>query len=80
MDSIEQIIEIIADTMNLDETKRAQFTADTDLVNQLHVDSLDMVLIVGEIEERFDVSIDVENIAGIRTARDIDEKVKSLKN
>ena len=44
----------------------------------LELDALNMVLIIGRIEEEFEVEIEYEEIADIRTIYDIDEKIKEL--
>lgn len=76
--SVERIIDIIRDELVLELDANMKITPDMELAADLHVDSLNMVLIIGRIEEEFEVEIEYEEIADIRTIYDIDEKIKEL--
>lgn len=76
--SVERIIDIIRDELVLELDANMKITPDMELAADLHVDSLNMVLIIGRIEEEFGVEIEYEEIADIRTIYDIDEKIKEL--
>ena len=76
--SVERIIDIIRDELVLELDANMKITPDMELAADLHVDSLNMVLIIGRIEEEFEVEIEYEEIADIRTIYDIDEKTKEL--
>ena len=78
MERIKQITEIIKNEMTVFVDKDTDLDADTDIVNDLHVDSLDKVLIIGKIEEEFGVSFDNDQVAGIRTIGDIDVLIGKL--
>ena len=73
--SVERIIDIIRDELVLELDANMKITPDMELAADLHVDSLNMVLIIGRIEEEFEVEIEYEEIADIRTIYDIDEKI-----
>jgi len=49
----------------------------TDLIEELGVDSLDMVEIVSTIEETFKLSIPNEDLLAMKTLKDIDDYIKS---
>lgn len=76
--SVERIIDIIRDELVLELDANMNITPDMELAADLHVDSLNMVLIIGRIEEEFEIEIEYEEIADIRTIYDIDEKIKEL--
>ena len=76
--SVERIIDIIRDELVLELDANMKITPDMELAADLHVDSLNMVLIIGRIEEEFEVEIEYEEIADIRPIYDIDEKIKEL--
>ncbi len=68
---VEHVIEVIADTLSV---KKESITEDTDLVEDLGVDSLDMVDLVLAMEQEFGIEIKDEDITpDIRTVRDIVE-------
>lgn len=77
---IEQIIKIIRDELVLELEEDMVITPDMELAADLHVDSLNMVLVIGRIEDEFGVEIDYEELAEIRTIEDIDEKIEELQN
>lgn len=66
----EKIKAIIADKMDLDESK---ITMDSTF-ESLQIDSLDMVEIVMDIEEAFDVSIETGD--GLNTVADLVDYIK----
>ena len=67
----EQVIEVLADTLSVNKEK---ITADTNLVDELGVDSLDMVDLVLAMEQEFGIEIKDEDITpDIKTVRDIVE-------
>ena len=78
MDRIKRIIEILKNEMTVFIEPDTPLDADTDIVNDLHVDSLDKVLIIGNIEEEFGVSFDNDQVAEIRTIGDIDALIGKL--
>lgn len=78
MDRIEKIIDIIRKEGELTIDKNLEITGDTDIVGELNFDSLDMVMIVGEIEENFGITIENDMIQEIRTVNDLNNKVGQL--
>ncbi len=71
---LEKIIEIIAAHLGSDAD---EITEDTNIADELGADSLDIVEILIEIENEFDVSISDEEIPNLKTVRDIVEYVES---
>ncbi len=68
---MEHVIDVIADTLSV---KKESITENTDLVEDLGVDSLDMVDLVLAMEQEFGIEIKDEDITpDIRTVRDIVE-------
>jgi len=66
---LNQVIEVIADTLSV---KKEGINEDTDLVEELGVDSLDMVDLVLAMEQEFGIEIKDEDITpDVKTVRDI---------
>ena len=78
MEQLEKIISIIKRVGEATIDPTLVITGDTDIVADLQFDSIDMVLIVGEIEEAFGISIENDMIQEIRTVNDLNEKVRQL--
>lgn len=78
MEQLEKIISIIKRVGEATIDPNLVITGDTDIVADLQFDSIDMVLIVGEIEEEFGISIENDMIQEIRTVNDLNEKVRQL--
>ncbi len=62
----EKIKEIIADSLDVDADK---ITMETNLLEDLEADSLDLYQMISEVEEEFDVKID--EIENIKTVADV---------
>lgn len=78
MNITEKVIEIIRTEMGTLIPDDIEITPDMNLASELRVDSLDMVLIVDDIEEAFNIHIKTEDMTGIRTIADIEAKIKAL--
>lgn len=63
----EQIISIIKD--NIEE--KYDVTANTDLRNELGLDSFDTMMIINAIEDEFDITIEESDFDNIKTVLDI---------
>ena len=74
----ERIIEIIREEASMTLSPDAVINEDTDLISDLHIDSLDMMLIIGDIETEYDIKIDNAQLAGIRTVNQIKAKINEL--
>lgn len=51
---------------------------DTDLVADLGLDSLKVMTLVEEVEDRFDISIPLNILANVRTIKDFAKQLKQL--
>ena len=68
---LEQVIDVIADTLSV---KKEAINEDTNLVDDIQVDSLDMVDLVLAIEQEFGIEIKDEDITpDIKTIKDVVE-------
>ena len=70
----DKIAEIIASQLRADP---AEITEDTNVMEDLGADSLDVVEILMAIEENFRVSVSDDEIPNLKTVRDIVEYVES---
>jgi len=65
---LEQIIEIISEQLKKD---AEEITPETNIMDDLGADSLDVVELLMAIEETFGVSVPDEDVQGLKTVRDI---------
>lgn len=68
MDVLEKIIDILCDQLDLD---REQVTEDSEIIDDLGADSLDIVDLVMTLEEEFDTEITDEMIEDMKTVGDV---------
>lgn len=68
MDIFEQVKKILCDQLDLDEE---QVTEDSEVIDDLGADSLDIVDLVMTLEEEFDTEIPDEDIENLRIVGDI---------
>lgn len=65
---LDQIKEILKDTMDIDESK---ITLDAKLKEDLELDSLDSVELIMSAEEEFEIEIPDEDVMNFKTVNDI---------
>ena len=65
---LDQIKEILKDTMDIDESK---ITLDAKLTEDLELDSLDSVELIMSAEEEFGIEIPDEDVMNFKTVNDI---------
>lgn len=65
---LDQIKEILKDTMDIDESK---ITLDAKLKEELELDSLDSVELIMSAEEEFGIEIPDEDVMNFKTVNDI---------
>ena len=65
---LDQIKEILKDTMDIDESK---ITLDAKLKEDLELDSLDSVALIMSAEEEFGIEIPDEDVMNFKTVNDI---------
>lgn len=71
----EQLVDII---VNYVEVKKEDITPDSRFMEDLGFTSFDFMSMLGEIEDEFDVEIDQEEVAEIRTVQEAVEYLESL--
>lgn len=75
---IEKLKEIIKPFLEYeDDEVFKNLNADTNLMEELAFDSVDLIEIVIEIEEAFEIKIEDAEIQNIKTVRDIVEMIKA---
>ncbi len=70
----EKCVAIIADTLGIDEST---ITMDSDLVNELGADSLDVMQMLTTVEDQFDLAITDEEIVNLKTVGDVVKLIES---
>jgi len=73
----EKIVEILAKQLQIDKSK---ITEDTEIMEELGADSLDIVEILMEIEQEFGVTVPDEEIVNLKTPADISKYVEDHTN
>ena len=73
MDILEKIIDILCDQLDLD---REQVTQDSEIIDDLGADSLDIVDLIRTLEDEFDTEITDEMVEGMKTVGDIAKYVE----
>ena len=71
----EQLVDII---VNYVEVKKEDITPDSRFMEDLGFTSFDFMSMLGEIEDEFDVEIDQEEVAEIRTVQEAVEYLESI--
>ena len=71
----ETVREILAHQLELDP---ALITAQTDIIDDLGADSLDIVELIMAVEEEYDIVITDENTGNIRTVNEVVQLLSSL--
>lgn len=64
----EKIIKLIADATKIEESK---ISIETNLVDDLNLDSLDIVELMMKMEDEFGIEIPEEDAEGLKTVKDI---------
>lgn len=74
MSNLERVKEVIMENLGVDED---ELTEETNLVEDLGIDSLDMVELAMELEDEFDMSIEDEEMEKLATVKDIVEYIEN---
>ena len=72
----EKVYDIISEQFDVD---KSSLSATTDLVNDLHADSLDLVELIMAFEDEFGLSIPDEVALSVKTLGDAVEYIRSAK-
>lgn len=75
MDYLETVIDLISKNL---EVPKEKLNADTDIINDLDADSLDLVEMVMNIEDEFDIEIDDDMLMNLHTIGDVAEELENL--
>ncbi|MBP3691973.1 MAG: acyl carrier protein [Clostridia bacterium] len=73
---LEKLIEIVSEQLDID---AATITADTNLIEDLGVDSLDIVEMFMEVQDEFDIEIPDEDVDSIKTIGDMADYIAKAK-
>lgn len=65
---LEKIIAVVAEQLAMDESK---ITKDSNLIDDLKADSLDVAALMLDLEEQYNIEIPDEELANLRTVGDI---------
>jgi len=57
----------------------APLSLDTDIVRDLNLDSLAVMDLVMELEDKFDLSIPLNDVAEVKTVRDLTDTIKRIR-
>lgn len=68
MELQEKVMKLISDATKIEQTK---ITPDTSFVDDLNLDSLDIVELMMKMEDDFGVEIPEEDAEGLKTVRDV---------
>lgn len=74
---INEIIEIIAKQLKVD---AADITPDTDIIDDLGADSLDVVELLMTIEDNYGITVPDDEVQNLRTIRLMSEYIESNNN
>lgn len=69
----EKVIEIMANYLGL---KEEEITSDMDLMDDLNINSYDIMSIIGKFEDEFDIEVPDEDIRNFRTVADVINYIK----
>jgi acyl carrier protein len=75
--TLERVVDIVAEQLGVDKEK---ISADTSFVNDLGADSLDVVELVMELEEEFDINIPDDAAEKIQTVGQAVEFIEAQKS
>jgi acyl carrier protein len=57
-----------------------EIVPETDLINQLAIDSVKLLNLVMEIEDEFDISVPINVLADVHTVRDLADLIHKIKS
>ena len=57
-----------------------EIVPETDLINQLAIDSVKLLNLIMEIEDEFDISVPINALADVRTVRDLADLIHKIKS
>tara|TARA_B100000686_G_scaffold301790_1_gene337387 strand:+ start:1856 stop:2104 length:249 start_codon:yes stop_codon:yes gene_type:complete len=57
-----------------------EITPDTDLINELAIDSVKLLSLIMEIEDEFDISVPINILTDVNTVQDLAELIFKIKS
>lgn len=60
-------------------TQEMVITPETDLINQLAIDSVKLLGLIMEIEDEFDISVPINALADVQTVRELTDLIHKIK-
>lgn len=79
-ESYNEIMQLLCDRLGSMTNSGVQVTAETNLINQLSIDSIKLLNLIMEIEDTFDVSIPINALADVQTVRQLADLVHKIKS
>lgn len=79
-DSYDEIMQLLCDRLSSMTNSGVQITAETNLINQLSIDSIKLLNLIMEIEDTFDISIPINALADVQTVRQLADLVHKIKS
>ena len=73
-----QILAALSAELSSSTQGRVEIREDTDLLSDLNLDSLQVMNLLLQIEDRFDISIPVSILAGVKTVKDLALQIEKL--
>lgn len=76
MNTLDRVIKAIHTCK--EESTQIKITAESNLQTDIGIDSLDTLMLVGELEEEFDIEINQDEFSNVYTVNDIVKKLEAL--
>ena len=73
-----EIMRTLLERLSRFPNKTGEFTAQTDLSADVKIDSIDMMELLMEVEDTFDVSFPLNMMAKVNTVQDLADQIKQL--
>lgn len=73
MKTIENVIKILSEKLGIDES---EINGESNLLDDLGMDSLDMVEVIMAMEKEFEINMSDEELVGIKTVNDLVKKIE----
>lgn len=74
----QEIMQTLLQRLSRFPSKASDLTAETDLVADMNLDSVNMMELLMEIEDQFDIGFPLNQMANVKTVQDLADQVKQL--
>jgi len=74
----QEIVNTLLQHLSRFPTKSAELTPQTDLAADMNIDSVNMMEILMEVEDTYDISFPLNMMANINTVQDLADQIKQL--